>query len=121
MHSDLVGSSLGARRRDQEAHWEHARRSSEENRKTHRKNAKGYRISRIQRISQYKVQVGIRKVEGTTFLEILTVEPLVSDGCTAYAQVFGRLTMAEPPRPMVELPVPYFRGAFSGCTKGTGE
>ncbi|RWV78931.1 hypothetical protein GW17_00060010 [Ensete ventricosum] len=34
-------------------------------------------------------------------------------GCTTATQVFGRLTAAEPP-------VPYFQGAFDGCTAGTG-
>ncbi|RZS28977.1 hypothetical protein BHM03_00062641 [Ensete ventricosum] len=41
---------------------------------------------------QYQVQAEIRKVEGTTFAEIPTGKPLVSDGCTATAQDFGRLT-----------------------------
>ncbi|RZR70899.1 hypothetical protein BHM03_00002141 [Ensete ventricosum] len=56
-----------------------------------------------------RVQVRIRKVEGTTFLEIMAVELPVSDGCTIVAQVFGWLTT-------IELPIPYFKGAFSGCT-----
>ncbi|RRT56309.1 hypothetical protein B296_00018357 [Ensete ventricosum] len=38
-----------------------------------------------QRISQHQVQVRIRKVEGTTFPEIPTVEPPESDGCTTTA------------------------------------
>ncbi|RRT42570.1 hypothetical protein B296_00013963 [Ensete ventricosum] len=39
---DLAGSSLRVRRRDREARWEHAERSSEEDHKTHRKNVRGY-------------------------------------------------------------------------------
>ncbi|RRT35078.1 hypothetical protein B296_00021294 [Ensete ventricosum] len=45
-----------------------------------------------QRVGQHQVQVRIRKVEGTTFTEISMVKPPVSDGCTAAAQAFGRLT-----------------------------
>ncbi|RRT79653.1 hypothetical protein B296_00022752, partial [Ensete ventricosum] len=36
MQWDLAESSLGVRRRDREAHWEHAGRSLEEDRKTRR-------------------------------------------------------------------------------------
>ncbi|RRT37799.1 hypothetical protein B296_00020610 [Ensete ventricosum] len=39
-------------------------------------------------------------------------------GCTATAQVFGWLPTTEPPRPMTELPIPCFQGAFGGCTAG---
>ncbi|RWW84700.1 hypothetical protein BHE74_00006679 [Ensete ventricosum] len=39
-------------------------------------------------------------------------------GCTAIARVFGWLPAAEPPRPMTELPIPCFQGAFGGCTTG---
>ncbi|RZR93047.1 hypothetical protein BHM03_00021450 [Ensete ventricosum] len=45
MLRELIGSSLGVRRRDREARWEHARRSPEKDHKTYRKNAEGYRIS----------------------------------------------------------------------------
>ncbi|RWV97494.1 hypothetical protein BHE74_00046264 [Ensete ventricosum] len=34
---------------------------------------------------------------GTTFLEILAVEQLVSNGCNTIAHVFGQLTVTEPP------------------------
>ncbi|RRT55795.1 hypothetical protein B296_00035279 [Ensete ventricosum] len=93
MEWDLVGSSLEVHRRDREARWEHARRSPEEDHKTHRKNAGGYRIYR-------------------------TVEQLVSNGCNTIADVFGQLTVTEPPRSMVEPSVPYFQGAFRGCIVG---
>ncbi|RWW32435.1 hypothetical protein GW17_00002891 [Ensete ventricosum] len=42
---DLAESSLGVRRREREAHWEHAGRSLEEDHKTHCKNTGGCRIS----------------------------------------------------------------------------
>ncbi|RWW62573.1 hypothetical protein BHE74_00030283 [Ensete ventricosum] len=44
---DVVGSrwsSLEIHRRDREARWEHAGRSSKEDRMTYRKNVRGYRI-----------------------------------------------------------------------------
>ncbi|RWV82635.1 hypothetical protein GW17_00055848 [Ensete ventricosum] len=44
MQWDLAGSSLGVRRRDWEARWEHAGRSLEEDRKIHRKNARDCQI-----------------------------------------------------------------------------
>ncbi|RWW43774.1 hypothetical protein BHE74_00050525 [Ensete ventricosum] len=44
MQWELAGSSLGVHQRNQEAHWEHVERSPEVDHKTHRKNARGYRI-----------------------------------------------------------------------------
>ncbi|RZS05516.1 hypothetical protein BHM03_00036050 [Ensete ventricosum] len=44
------------------------------------------------------VQVRIGEVKGITFPGFPTVEPPASDYCTAVAQVFKRLTTAEPPR-----------------------
>ncbi|RWV85769.1 hypothetical protein GW17_00052415, partial [Ensete ventricosum] len=41
---ELAGSSLGVRRKNREARWEHARRLPEEDCKTHRKNTGGCRI-----------------------------------------------------------------------------
>ncbi|RZS27221.1 hypothetical protein BHM03_00060656 [Ensete ventricosum] len=38
----------------------------------------------MQEAGQRKSQVGIRKVEGTTFAKILASKPLVSDGWTAH-------------------------------------
>ncbi|RZS17123.1 hypothetical protein BHM03_00049237, partial [Ensete ventricosum] len=104
MQWDLVEGSLGVHRMDQEA----------------RENTPGDRLKKTVRLTVRmsedvglaRVQVEIRKVEGTTFPEILTVEPLVSDGCIVVTQVFGRLTVAEPPKPMAKPLVPCFQGAF---------
>ncbi|RRT47071.1 hypothetical protein B296_00048289 [Ensete ventricosum] len=65
-------SSLGNHRRDQEACWEHAGRSPEEDQKTHSKNVGGCRIGG----------------KGTTFTKITTGKLSVSDGCTATTQAF---------------------------------
>ncbi|RZS26497.1 hypothetical protein BHM03_00059839 [Ensete ventricosum] len=76
------------RQRDRESHWEHTERSSEEDRKTHRKNARGCRIGRM------------------------------SGGTIAATQVFKRLTRpylgiyvlsaVDLPKLAGELPVPRF-------------
>ncbi|RRT32326.1 hypothetical protein B296_00052593 [Ensete ventricosum] len=45
-----------------------------------------------------RMSEAIELAGGTTFAEILTGKPLVSDGGTAVAQVFEQLTAADPPR-----------------------
>ncbi|RRT85538.1 hypothetical protein B296_00004542, partial [Ensete ventricosum] len=45
-----------------------------------------------QRVGQHQIQAGIRKVEGTTFMEFSTGKPPVSDGYTVAAQVSRQLT-----------------------------
>ncbi|RRT76362.1 hypothetical protein B296_00006410 [Ensete ventricosum] len=47
-------------------------------------------------------------------------EPSVCGSCTIAAQVFGRLTIAEPPWTTAKPPVPYFQGAFDGYTTSGG-
>ncbi|RWW11765.1 hypothetical protein BHE74_00008126 [Ensete ventricosum] len=94
MQWELVRSSQGVCRRNQETHWEHAERSSEEDRKTHHKNAGGYQIGG-------------------------TIVPSVSDGCTVVAQESGQQATVILPRPMVVPLIPYFHGAFGGGIVGT--
>ncbi|RWV91344.1 hypothetical protein GW17_00046375 [Ensete ventricosum] len=73
---------------DREACWEHIGRSSEEDRKTHHKNA------------------GSCQIDGS--------KPLVSGTSTYAALDFGWLSMVEPPRLGGELPVARNLGTFDG-------
>ncbi|RWW42711.1 hypothetical protein BHE74_00051708, partial [Ensete ventricosum] len=75
----IAGGSRKACWENQEARWEHTRRSPKDDRKTRLKNVGGCRIAGVR----------IRILKGITFSEILTVVWLVRGSYTIAAQESG--------------------------------